>query len=422
MSAYTNSLRFQSSGVTSLLATLSPISTVLLAHLFLKDEPLDAWRIMGALIAFVGAGILLVRGESGLAGLARADWRGYAWALLGMTSNSAGLVFARRYLRSEDPFVVTSIRILVGAAVVSILAGVSPGFDFSNVRLTGILALGYAAVVGTFLAFLFYLMSVQRFGATVASKSEYVVPLAATGLGVLILGEQVTPTMLAGMAVIFLGLAVYDRGSWLNLIPGLDYFFRKPIPTGEDEAREPLEELVLKINSMKRLLRLWWSGFRRWLNEPRMLWRSDSAAVQATIEIQQGIPFAAFLVTFIWYIAAPSPVVLMCAVILGGIVASAFLWARTLARGVEGQRKLRFAAMQVGDELEEQISLQNKTSLPVLWAEFVDRSNIPGYTVSSARATGPNSRVEWRAHTICTRRGVSPSVRGRCAWASHLAF
>jgi drug/metabolite transporter (DMT)-like permease len=227
MSAYTNSMRFQSSGVTSLLATLSPIVTVLMAHFFLKDEPLDVWRLAGALIAFFGAGILLVRGESGLADLARADWRGYAFALLGMTCNAAGLVFARRYLRFEDPFVVTSIRILVGATAVTILAGINPGFDFSNVRLTGVLALAYASVVGTFLAFLFYLMSVQRFGATAASQSEYLVPLAATGLGVLILGERVTPTMLAGMVCIFLGLAVYERGSWLKFIPGLHYFFQK---------------------------------------------------------------------------------------------------------------------------------------------------------------------------------------------------
>ena len=62
--------------------------------------------------------------------------------------------------------------------------------------------------------------------------------------------------------------------------------------------------------------------------------------------------------------------------------------------------------MQVGDELEEEISLENQAFFPVLWAEFIDRSDIPGYTVSSARAADPRSHVNWRAHTICTRRGV----------------
>lgn len=157
---------------------------------------------------------------------------------------------------------------------------------------------------------------------------------------------------------------------------------------------------------MKDLLRFGWVSIRRWLREPRIVWRSESETLRTTIEIQQWMPFAAFLVALVWYIASPSGVVLMAAVTLGGLVIFAYLWARAMARGVRGQRKLRFAAMQVGDELEEQISLDNKTALPVLWAEYVDRSNIPGYTVSSARAADANSLIEWRAHTICTRRGV----------------
>ena len=212
MTAYTNSLRYQSSGVTSLLVTLSPIVTAIMAHLFLKDGSLNRRRWLGALISFAGAGLLLIRGESGLAELSRADWRGYAWAILGVISNSAGLVYARRYLNAADPFVVTSIRILVGALVIIGVAFFTVGFDFSHARASGFLALLYAAIVGTFFAFLFYLTAVQRLGATVASQTEYVVPMAATLLGVLLLGERVTPTMGIGMVVISIGLWVFDRG------------------------------------------------------------------------------------------------------------------------------------------------------------------------------------------------------------------
>lgn len=157
---------------------------------------------------------------------------------------------------------------------------------------------------------------------------------------------------------------------------------------------------------MKNLLRFGWARLRRWLREPRIVWRSESETLRTTIEVQQWAPLAAFLVTLVWYIASPSGVVLMAAMTTGGVVIFAYLWARAMARGVRGQRKLRFAAMQVGDELEEQISLDNRTVLPVLWAEYIDRSNIPGYTVSSARAADANTLIEWRAHTICTRRGV----------------
>jgi uncharacterized protein (DUF58 family) len=157
---------------------------------------------------------------------------------------------------------------------------------------------------------------------------------------------------------------------------------------------------------MKKLLRAWWRWVLRWFREPRVIWRSESATVQTTIEIRQWLPFLMCLFLFGWYIASPVPVVLMSLVTLAGILAAAFLWARMIAKGVRGERRLRFAAMQVGDELEEQISLENRTPLPVIWAEYQDRSNIPGYTVSSARAAEATSHISWRAHTICTRRGI----------------
>ncbi len=142
------------------------------------------------------------------------------------------------------------------------------------------------------------------------------------------------------------------------------------------------------------------------VRQPRILWKSESPAQRTTIEIQQWLPFPLFVLALAWYVVAPSQMGMMVAAGIGGLILVSFLWARAMARGVTGQRKLRFAAMQVGDELEEQISLRNKALLPVLWAEFKDRSNIPGYTVSSARAADARSAVEWRARTICTRRGV----------------
>lgn len=221
MTAFTNSLKYQSSGITSLLTTLSPIITGLLAQIFLKDERLNRLRLIGAVIAFGGAALLLVRGENGLSEFTRADWRGYAWALLGVFTNSVGLVYARRYLRDVDSFVVTSIRVMVAAVTVVLITGLTSGFDFSRVEVSGMLAAVYAAAAGTFFAFLYYLKAVQKFGATVASQVEYVVPMVATSLGVLLLNERVTAAMLVGMAVIFVGLAIFDRGKEAPVKPPL---------------------------------------------------------------------------------------------------------------------------------------------------------------------------------------------------------
>lgn len=144
------------------------------------------------------------------------------------------------------------------------------------------------------------------------------------------------------------------------------------------------------------------------LRLPWVLWRrrQENPARLISIELHQPLPFLLFLLLLIWYLLAPSPVVLMCLTALAGLLLLSVLWARSMALHVHARRQILSAAMQVGDEMEEQVSMDNRSHLPVLWAEFNDRSDMPGYTVSSIRAVGSGSTLTWRPHTICARRGV----------------
>jgi len=127
---------------------------------------------------------------------------------------------------------------------------------------------------------------------------------------------------------------------------------------------------------------------------------------QVSLRVRQWQPFAALLIILVWYLFAPSGVSATCVTALAGILAASYVWGRAMALGLEGKRALHFTALQVGDELEEFVTLTNNSHLPALWIEFVDRSHVPGYNVSSVRAADARSISEWRAHTICTQRGV----------------
>jgi drug/metabolite transporter (DMT)-like permease len=69
----------------------------------------------------------------------------------------------------------------------------------------------FAVAFGTFGGLILFLYTTQRFGATAASLTSYVLPVVAAVGGVLFLDETITRVMLAGMALIIAGIAILNR-------------------------------------------------------------------------------------------------------------------------------------------------------------------------------------------------------------------
>lgn len=87
------------------------------------------------------------------------------------------------------------------------------------------------------------------------------------------------------------------------------------------------------------------------------------------------------------------------------LIIVAFIWARSLARGLSAERRLQFGWVSVGDRLEEEFTIINRSGLPALWVQIQDQSDVPGYRVGSARSVGSDERIRWRQASICSRRG-----------------
>ena len=149
---------------------------------------------------------------------------------------------------------------------------------------------------------------------------------------------------------------------------------------------------------------------RRWIQHlikpPHRVWQQPIEDDSVEIRLEQPVIGAILIGLFILYIFMPIKVVVICLVSVAGIILSGYGWVRSLAGHVHATRKLRYAAMQVGDELEENICVQNTGWLPALWIGIEDHSDFPAYSIGVIRALDASSKAEWRVNLICKQRGV----------------
>jgi uncharacterized protein (DUF58 family) len=136
------------------------------------------------------------------------------------------------------------------------------------------------------------------------------------------------------------------------------------------------------------------------------LWRITRPDSVTIIEVRQRLALVSLAFLSAWLIILPNSLALTGVIALGLLVLIGLWWAHALATQVTCRRELRYTAVQVGDELEESITLTNRSGLPVIWAEFVDRSDFPGYSASGVSVVERHSVNEWKTHTVCLRRGV----------------
>src|SRR5262245_9859495 len=81
------------------------------------------------------------------------------------------------------------------------------------------------------------------------------------------------------------------------------------------------------------------------------------------------------------------------------------VWLRLSVRGLTFARSLPGGRAQVGERVEERLSLENHSWVPKLWVQVADGSTLPGHHAGYVSSVGPHQRISWRAKTMCRRRG-----------------
>lgn len=201
------------SGLTGILAALTPLMVGATAPLIAPEEKLTVTRLIGLLLGF--AGVVVLTGPAAFTTAGAAMLPGIL-AATGAAASYALNALIARHGEPIPPLEASAGWTFWGALLATPFMLLAPGAGApSSVAwlMIALLALGPTA-----LASLAYFRLVRTAGPGFLTQANYVVPLWAVTLGVLAFGERLEPNMLAALTLIGLGLFT-AQGGWRFLRP-----------------------------------------------------------------------------------------------------------------------------------------------------------------------------------------------------------
>ena len=188
----------------ALLSGTQTFFSILLAHIFLKDDKLDRNKALGCLVGFAGVLVLNLGG-----GLGAVSPLGDGLVLLSAGSASAGALVSRVMSPGHDPMILTAWQLILGGLTLLAL-GLFGGGAVTGWTPTGALLLLYLAALSA-AAFTIWTALLKRWPVSKVTIHGFLIPVFGTVFAALLLGEALTPRTVAVLALVSAGVILANR-------------------------------------------------------------------------------------------------------------------------------------------------------------------------------------------------------------------
>lgn len=202
--------QYVDSSLVSILVSIVPIFTAVMAHFLIPDEKLNGKKAAGVVGGFIGVIILFWPNLHSNA----QDVNLGILAILGASLFFAiSGIIARRETTGADPMIQSFGSLLVADAVMwASVPLAEPGFTLP-VEFATWGSLIWLGLIGSGLAYHLYYNLLANIGPTRTSMVTYLMPAIGLGLGVTFLGENFDLLMLIGGALILVSIWVVNNSS-----------------------------------------------------------------------------------------------------------------------------------------------------------------------------------------------------------------
>jgi drug/metabolite transporter (DMT)-like permease len=202
----TTAERSVDSALAAILNGAVPLFVIVLAAVFLHDEPLTVNRLAGLVIGYVGV-IVLVSRSLGLGG---SSLTGELELVASTAFYGAGAVYARRNMRGIRPMIPALFQVGFAFVIVSVIALLAERPWEVRWSSDAILAVVWLGILGSGFAYLANFRLLSRIGATRTSLVAYLLPIVGIVAGALVFQEVVDVRLVAGTALVIAGVALVN--------------------------------------------------------------------------------------------------------------------------------------------------------------------------------------------------------------------
>jgi drug/metabolite transporter (DMT)-like permease len=187
----------------SLALSTLPLQTMVVGAL-MGIEPLTARKTIGVAIAVLGVFAALA---TGLAAAPAGAWRGELIMTAAVLCMAFYNVLSRPFIRRSSALGFLTVGMGCGALALVLAVAATGGFT----RLAGFaapqwIAAVYLGIGGGALAFILWVLALQRASPTRVANTMTVNPIAAALLATLLVDEPITFILVAGLVAVFLGI------------------------------------------------------------------------------------------------------------------------------------------------------------------------------------------------------------------------
>jgi drug/metabolite transporter (DMT)-like permease len=200
--------QFIPSGLASVLFAVYPFFILLFSYLFIPDEKIGFYKVLGIILGF--GGILVIFSDS-IGGDISSYLLGMIAVVLSGAMQASIAVIIKKYGFHLNPLSMNFIPMIIAGIVLILLGFLMEDFSQLKFDSSAILSVLYLAIFGSIVTFTSYYWLLKRISVVILSLIAFITPIVALVLGAIVYDEQLSSRALWGTILVLTGLL------WANL-------------------------------------------------------------------------------------------------------------------------------------------------------------------------------------------------------------